>query len=397
MSLPAARHAYRVLRANLLHRVIRESQAQPDRWQDKGVEVVGLFATATGLGESARLCVESLTSAGIRVMVRDVSAVFRKPATVSWKAPCPAKSHRPAIRIFHLNPPMLPPAIFALGLNPFTSTYNIAYWAWELPCLPKEWQRALRYMNAVLVPSQFTRTAVSRHTSKPVHVVPHPVSEPPAVDPIRQSLGIPEEAFLATTVFNFSSSVARKNPAAAIRAFQAALGNRQDAYLVVKTAGGNTHPQEKQHLAARIGGHPRIPLIDDTWPQSQVQALLAGSSVFVSLHRSEGFGLAIAEAIRHRTPVIATTWSGNMDFCHPDEVFLVPAHMTPVGTRGGPEFRAMSGAEWAEADEGQAAKHLQAIYANPDAARERATAAARRLGDYLRHNTYLNALTAITA
>ena len=395
MSQPAARRAYRILRANLLQRLIRESRVDPDRWIKSGVEVVGLFSTATGLGESARLCAASLIGDGIPVTCRDMTGIFGKPATFCWHPDKAAAPQRPGLRIFHLNPPMLPPAILSLGPNAFARTYNIGYWAWELPLLPEEWQRALRYMNAVFVPSSFTRTAVARYTSKPVSVVPHPVPWTPIHDNIRPDLGVPTDAFLTTTVFNFSSSMLRKNPQASITAFQRALGQRPDAFMVVKSSGGDTYPEDKRKLQANIHGNPRIKLIDETWESRKVQALIADSSALLSLHRSEGFGLTIAEAIRHKTPVIATAWSGNMDFCDRRDTFLVAADLTRVGSAGGPELRGLPDATWAEPDIDQAASHLQTIYRDRPGTQRRAEAAAIRLAKYLSSNTYRSALQAL--
>ena len=385
-----ARTAYRWVRRGVLHRLIAPARHGRPLSSDHDVEVVGHFREATGLGESARLCARALVKARYWVSVRDVS----RHEEVMPEQPDGGRAlaQPPACRIWHLNPPLLPPAILKLGLARFRRSYNIGYWAWELDCLPAEWVRAACYMDAILVPSSFTQKVIQAEAQVPVLVVPHPVAPPPVPVGLRREFCIPPEAFMATAVFNCDSSFERKNPLAAVRAFVDALGDRDDAFLVLKTSAARTSTQALARLRQAAAVHPRILLVDELWSPVQLGMLLAEADAHLSLHRSEGFGLVIAEAMLRGTPVVATAWSGNLDFCPPDFTYPVPARLVPVADDH-PDFRGLAGrAHWADPDIDAAAAHLRTIYADRDAARRRAEAARASLEAYLAAHGYDQAL-----
>ncbi|MGE0651015.1 MAG: glycosyltransferase family 4 protein, partial [Alphaproteobacteria bacterium] len=294
-------------------------------------------------------------------------------------------------RIFHLTPSMLPRAVFSLGRQNFQSTYNIGYWAWETDLLPQESQLAIRYIDAILVPSRFTRGVFSKYTAKPVLLVPHPVASGSVENNVRESLAIGPNNFLASFVFSFGSSFERKNPLAVVDAFNRAFENVDNACLVLKSSHGQQYPDELARLHAAIGRSTRIRLIDSIWPTPRVLGLLAESNAFVSLHRCEGFGLPVAEAISLGVPVVTTNWSGNTDFCDPENTYLVSASTTTVD-RYHPEFRGLDGAHWAEPDVGHAARCLKAIFDDPVGAKARAERATTFMENYLAQHTYPNAI-----
>jgi glycosyltransferase involved in cell wall biosynthesis len=385
------RGAYRRVRARYVHRLIPESKTPLFVHQREAVEVVGFFSLAAGVGESARLCVESLTAAQRSVRVRDLGQTFLKTIEVrGWRPEC-SSAGQIGCRIYHLNPPMMPPAIVAMGLRAHLSAYNIGYWAWELDRLPSEWQRALRYVNAIFVPSNFTRDAIQKYTDKPVLVVPHPVRVRPYEANVRDRLGIPAEAFLVSNVFSFGSSFGRKNPVAVVRAFKKAFGDSPNAYLVLKGSHGDETPEHKAELSAAIIDSARILLFDAVWPAAQVAGLIAASDAYVSLHRSEGFGLTVAEAMLLNVPVIATNWSGNTDFCTAETSFLVEARSIPVCDTHA-EYRHMQAVQWADPNVEHAAAHLRFIFYNRFVAKNKAVAASQRVKAHVTKNTYASAL-----
>jgi hypothetical protein len=136
--------------------------------------VIGLLSSATGLGNSARLCARDLHKAGLQVTAHDVSPLFGRCDNINFAAQCRSDQHE-AVAIYHLNPPMLLPGIISSGLRDYYRTLNVGYWAWELESLPAHWISNLSYVDAVFTPSTFCRDAIARVTEKPVFVVPHPV------------------------------------------------------------------------------------------------------------------------------------------------------------------------------------------------------------------------------
>lgn len=394
MTTPLAesgRQTYRWLRRSLLHRLLALARHGRPLPPGGTVQVVGHLREATGLGESARLCARALCEAGLRVSLLDLSR-HAEVAIGELAGRCAPSTARPACRIWHLNPPLLPPAVLRLGLAAFRASYNIGYWAWELDRLPAEWALAARYLNAILVPSEFTRAVVQPQAHVPVRVVPHPIAAAPVPEGLRHELCIPESAFVAATVFNCDSSFGRKNPLAALAAFVEGLGEREDAFLVVKTSAARAAPEALARLRRAAAAHPRIRLVEELWAPTSISMLLAEADVYVSLHRSEGFGLTIAEAMLRGTPVVATAWSGNVDFCPPELTHPVPARLVPVADAH-PDFQGLAGrAHWAEPDVAAAAAQLRAIYADREAACDRAQSARLHLAAHLAARSYDRAL-----
>lgn len=384
------RTCYRSLRANLLHRIIPRSQCSLPSEQKPVVEVIGFFRSISGIGESARLCAQQLAADGYAVKCTSVESFFRKPDEVPWEWPALDESHKIQCRIYHLNPPMLPPVILQMGLKKFKQTYNIGYWAWELEIIPAEWQRALGYMNAVFTPSEFTSRVIRRYTAMPVETVTHPVTLAKATPGIRGRLGIPEDAFLVSNIFSFGSALERKNPSALVAAFCAAFNATDNAYLVLKANAGEA-TDEKKHLQTLIGKNPNIQLIDQHWPRADVLGLIQSSSVYASLHRSEGFGLTIAEAMLLGTPALVTAWSGNMDFCTTENSFLLPFRAVPVNSTH-PEFKGLGNASWADADVVATTNILQEMFNQPELLAHKRSICAQQMQACINHHKYHHAL-----
>jgi hypothetical protein len=284
---------------------------------------------------------------------------------------------------------MMPPVVFHMGRQRYRRAFNIGYWAWELSRLPAEWIKALQYVNAIFVPSEFANRAVSQHTRKPVMTVPHPVTLGPVDSGIRQSLGIPSDAFLVASVFTFES-FGRKNPIGVVRAFQKAFRANSAAYLVLKASDGASHSDKVALLTSHFEGNPRILLVNDVWPSDRISGLIAAADAYISLHRSEGFGLTIVEAILRRIPVVVTGWSGNVDFCS-QATYLVDAQMVPVRDVH-PEFRSMDTSVWADASIEHAAVHLLEIHNDRQASRNRTLVAQQFATQHLNANDYSSAL-----
>lgn len=312
-----------------------------------GVNVVGFADGILGIGEDARALLRVLGAAGI------MRSVFRVDLPESH-----ATNDRFASSALAVDRPVFPVNIFALtafetarlkieqGANLFAKRYNIGYWPWELTSLPDEWRGVFGLVDEIWASSDFLADVYSRLTNKPVYLVP-PYLNVPSVEQMDLSeLGIGEGAVVFLTMFDFNSFVARKNPEAAIAAFRQAFPDHSGPErMIVKTLNAHAHLDRLAAIEAAIGDDDRFVFIDGPYSRSEVCGLIAACDCFVSLHRSEGFGRVIAEAMLLRTAVIATDWSGNASFLNADLGYTVEYALRYV--RPG-EYVFSDGSQWAE-------------------------------------------------
>jgi len=200
----------------------------PDREAHGGfpVAIAGMFSTASGIGEGARLAYAALDGAGYAPAAFDLSAALGQ-AEFSMHPRRPLSAGGGSL-IVHHNGPYMPHALWALGRTRVRGRRIIGYWAWELPRLTPVWQPGFRFVHEIWVPSTFTRDAVAAATDLPVHVVPHPLPKTLITPNMRGKLGLPKDALVVLNVFHFGSAFARKNPLAAIAAFRRAFADAPD-------------------------------------------------------------------------------------------------------------------------------------------------------------------------
>src|SRR5262249_45230728 len=145
------------------------------------------------------------------------------------------------------------------------------------------------------------------------------------------------------------------------------------ALLVVKTTHGSKYASDLKRLRSVIATKPNIRLIDEIWSAEDIAGLIAAANVYISLHRSEGFGLTIAEAILRSVPVVTTNWSGNTDFCCPKSIWLIGYKL--VLAQSTDSVATFRDGVWAEPDVQQAASALAEIFRDGARARQQAEAA----------------------
>lgn len=287
------------------------------------VNAIASFAATTGLSEAARRATLALMRAGVRVAIDDRDNFaprldYRLPAGLAG-----LPSGRPyPVDICFLNVNelgVLPPGFFE------STRYSIGFWFWESPNLPDEFVARLDLVDEIWVGSTFTREVLASYTDRPVTVIPqvvHPVAEGML---LRHFYGIADDAFLFLFNFDAYSTFARKNPIGVIEAFSRAFSEseRSDRVrLVVKSINlrpGTPVDTVFRAALARVNGV----LIPEDLTAGQMAALVTGCDAYVSLHRAEGFGLGMSEAMYLGRPVIATAYSGNMDFTDADSACLV--------------------------------------------------------------------------
>jgi glycosyltransferase involved in cell wall biosynthesis len=395
--VPAARRFVhplaRVVRRRVLPRLVPPaSPTRRIRLRENTARVIGLLSSASGLGASARLCTDQLAASAFAVSTSDVAPLFGADDSVPYRRGGEGGASG-AMAIYHLNPPKLLPGILRAGLSTYYGNYNVGYWAWELETLPPDWIGAIRFVDAVMVPSEFCRAAVARYTDKPVLVVPHPAIADGPAPPRRHDGAGP---FTVLTMFNFGSSFERKNPHAALRAFKLAFGSDPHARLIVKTSAGKRYPHELTKLRAEAGDMSNVDIIDKLWSADRLRQAYREADVYLSLHRSEGYGLTIAEAMMMECPTVVTNWSGNVDFCREDTAFLVRHDLIDFRDLD-PSYEGVTGARWADPSAEHAAGHLRLIRSEPEAGRAKARAARAFLIRATAENSYERALRSLAA
>ncbi|MEO9130221.1 MAG: glycosyltransferase [Sphingomonas sp.] len=348
------------LRAQVLATVSRFSSGPLpiDAAADDPVCIAGILSTVTGIGEGARLSGRALVALGYRVRSFDIDEVFGIEPGQERALPLERGA---GTVLLHFNPDHLTPLLMLLSRSQLRGKRLIGYWAWELARIPDLWISALDEVDEVWTPSDFVSDAVRRHTDKPVRTVPHPVVQGRRGMPRRAHFGLGNQ-FVVLTMFSFASSFQRKNPIAAVKAFKQAFGNATERLLIVKVSQAHESPGEMALLLAAIGDAPNIRVEQRVLSDDERLDLIASADVLLSLHRSEGFGLVMAEAMAASVAVVATNWSGNLDFMDESTALLVPFRMIAVADcRGVYDERE----QWADPDVAAAAAHLSALAANP--------------------------------
>ena len=359
----AARRAWRLLPAptrywasrTLVHPALdryrraaisRPLPVKPDG-SDVPIVVAGLFRTASGIGEGARSTFRALQKEGKKPIPVCLSDIF---GVADMESPIPLSempTDRHGIVIVQQNSPELPRALRALGLTRGRSWYVVGFWAWELSIFPPGWERNFDLVSEIWTPSSFVTRALEQHpNAPPITTKGHPIFVPDGVSADRARFDLPDGVRLYICLADSLSSLDRKNPFAAIAYFRQHYGEDDKALLIVKTRNLALNPRAQHDIATAIGGASNIRVMDASLSETDKWTLLASIDCLISLHRSEGFGLTIAEAIALGKHVIVTGYSGNMDFCTPDNATLVDYELVPCEDRYG-RYR-YPDAVWAE-------------------------------------------------
>ena len=267
-----------------------------------------------------------------------------------------------------LSDPKNYPKLLATPPRGFREGYRIGLWVTEFETAPPEWEFACDIVHEVWTPSSFSAEAIRRATSLPVRVVPHAVTVPDVEPMSRSRFGIGDHQFLGMGIMDLSSCPDRKNPLAHVRAWKLAFGEDRGAHLLMKVKFSKHTRFAREELVREIGNTPNISLIETTFSDRDMAAFQRMADVYLSLHRAEGYGLNIHEMLEIGTPVIATGWSGNMDYMpkYPHAIAL-PFELVPYHDR---TFRFQGdGLRWAEADLEAAASALCEVRQRQQAAR----------------------------
>jgi len=338
-------------------------QIEPDGGID--VSVIGYLSTTSGVGEVGRANILALAAEGLRVDGCDVSLGVvsdRSDTSVAGFL-----TERPAgrVRLFNINADQLPLVIDHMRPLLQSPAYTLVNPAWELSDFPDAWLPAFDEMDEVWAQSRYIQLMLARKLHKPVLYMPVALNRPPVAPLRRDAFALPRHRFLFFFAFDFLSFIERKNPSGVIEAFRRAKarnGGKSPPGLVIKAMNGALAPDALQLLREEIDGDPDIILVERTLTRPEVGALISLCDAVVSLHRAEGFGLLVAEAMLLGRPVIATDYAATTEMVTPETGFPVDYRLIPVAHGAYPYG---AGQVWADPDVEHAAWLMARLAAEP--------------------------------
>lgn len=293
-----------------------------------GVNLVGYLGAELGLGVAARQMLRALEAAGVPTSTVTYDRTSSPQGSIS-----DGSTDRP----YHFNlllivPDQLPLFVADVGTEFFGGHQNIGLWYWESDVMKENQLAAFDFVDEVWAATTYLQRAFSSAGRVPVSVVPSPLvfETPGDVSSARKRLGL-DDRFTFLFSFDFLSVVERKNPLGLLDAYRRAFGPDDGTRLILKSINGDVFPREKERIAAAIADHADVELWDRMLPAADRLALVAAADCYVSLHRAEGLGLTMAEAMAVGTPVVATGYSGNLDFMDDRSALLVPYDLVEVG------------------------------------------------------------------
>jgi len=343
------------------------------------MKVTGLLRGTLGLGEAARGYVDALTAAGIPVStstidVREFVALGDVPhegyASVDYTDLNGVESA--GFNLVCINADELPHLAESIGEGIFFERPTIGVWGWETDHIPERWSGAFGLLDEIWVYSNYVAENLGRVAPFAVKRIPPPVTQPDPGD-TTLDLDVPS-GFRFLFMFDFFSTIQRKNPVGLINAFRKAFEPGEGPQLVVKTINGVHRPEELEQVLWAARRRPDVHIVDRSLNARERDALLVDCDCYVSLHRSEGFGLTLAECMALGKPVIGTDFSGTTDFMTAENSYLVPYEMTRVGADC--KIYPAEGT-WAEPDVDEAASQMRAVVERPDEARAKGEIARR--------------------
>lgn len=346
-----------------LERIERQPQPLEIVAPKLGVNVAGFVNGEFGIGEGVRATLRGMEAANIPVAINNFTGSPHRKQDTSFRNFTSENPH--PVNLIQINANDVMRFAKLVGSDYFKNRYNIGFWAWELPEFPPEWMPAFSLFHEIWTYSDYCVSAISRVSPIPVIKMMPTVSLPPATL-TREQVGLPKDKFIFLFMFDFFSRMERKNPLAVVEAFKLAFGNNPaEVGLVLKCSNSDRFPQDRSRLLNAIADNPAISIIDRYLSREEINGLVSHCDCYVSLHRSEGFGLTMAEAMFHGKPAVATGYSSNTEFMNLANSFPVKYRRVSIAKADGP-YR--PGNIWAEPDIRHAAELMRYVFKNPEAA-----------------------------
>jgi len=363
--LLAARHRRRGGRPETRRRghaalssIEKQNKEGDDSTVSAALDVTGYWQHQTGIGESARRFASVLEATPLDFACVDCSspsAIRRERRRVEGLES--SRRGPPRFNVLHVNADQTPSVYEALWNVGLRDQYRIGVWHWEGSHFPDRWLDSFDWVDEIWAPSRFIWEVVAEKATVPVVWMPHAVSVPHPKG-TRLDYGLPADCFLFLVMYDPSSVTERKNPEGSIEAYRRAFGDRLDVGLVVKVHGDSARGAEIEELQGQLDGLSNSRLLVSTIDRDAVYGLENACDAFLSLHRAEGFGLSIAECMALGKPVVATGWSGNMDFMAAKNSCPIEYHLFELDQGIGPYEK---GTRWAEPDLDHAVWWMKAL------------------------------------
>lgn len=359
-----------------LWRPVERRLRQPWIGRRRGVLLIGYAEGNLGLGQGFRNNVQAVELSGLPFGIYPFGKGVETRRIGSFKPDRYDQTHAYDVNIIHVAPDQVPTVLQTIDPRVTRDSRNILSTYWELPKAPEIWRPMLAGIQEIWAPNAFVAKAFRDIFSGPIVVMPHAVDVGEGPYPARGALCMDPDRFYFVFSFDYFSSPHRKNPLGVLEAFQAAFPQgSENVGLIIKSIGASDqHPEIREKIRAAAASDQRILDIDRALTRREVLGLIRASNAYVSLHRAEGFGLGMAEAMSFGRIVIGTNFSGNTDFLTEETGFPIPYTLRPVEPY---EYPWSEGQTWAEPDLKAATSAMQLVSQEPDTARNRAAAGQR--------------------
>ena len=369
-------------KGRLIYRNGKYQNHSIDEQLAKGVNIIGPVTLKTGIGEHLRLVAQAFRDQEINLSINnyDVGALHNNDDLTLNEFVRDNNIYN--TNVFCLMSDKLLEFAQKENVKLFKGRYNIHYGAWELPNYPDQWLHLMNLVDEVWAISKFMQESISEKSSVPVIHRPLPVEFVVPIKFKRKYYNLPQDRFLFIFSFDMASSIYRKNPFAVIEAFKKSFkkGNK-DVGLVIKVNKTESVKQQREEfkkLSLLVKDYSNVFFIDRILAREEMLGLINVCNAYVSLHRSEGFGLGMAEAMKMGKPVIATNYSGNTDFMNKNNSFLVDYILVPV-KKG--EYIYGEGQVWAEPDIEHAAYYMRKLFEDREHASSLGVAAKKHIDE----------------
>jgi glycosyltransferase involved in cell wall biosynthesis len=330
-----------------------------------GINLSGYIQGEFGIAEGSRASIQAMESARIPFVLNNIRASLHRDHDNTHETFSDKSPYR--VNLMHVNADVIQEHLQQKGATHLHNRYNIAYWFWELSNFPEKWRRSFDSFHEIWVASTFCQESIAKVSPIPVVKMTFPIHiHDTQVVSDSEKFGLPKDKFLFLFSFDYLSIFERKNPLGVLHVFNSVFGGRADVLLVLKGI-NMEHAPEKAALLASEVNRPNIRLIHGHLNRRDMLTLIATCDSYISLHRSEGFGLGMAQAMYFGKPVIATGYSGNMEFMNHNNSFPVRYKLTELEQDYGPYEK---GNVWAEPDLDHAAHLMQLIFQNTDDVRK---------------------------